>query len=73
MTRGRVCNLLVQFLLVFASEVTHGIQLSSTCDHNLLSRMGLSQPVGPGPRVCIPQQQDGPIITHDIGFNFHCL
>jgi hypothetical protein len=31
------------------------------------------QPGGPGPRICRPQEQGGPVIPPCTGFPFHCL
>jgi hypothetical protein len=52
LTRGRVCNLLVQLLLGLARAVTHG--------NILLSHVRLPQPGGSGSRIYIPQEQGGP-------------
>jgi hypothetical protein len=41
LTRGRVCNLLVQLLLGLASAVTLGSKSHRTSDHTLLSLLGL--------------------------------
>jgi hypothetical protein len=62
LTRGRVCNLLVQLLLVLARAVTLGSKSRRTHDHILLSHMRLPQPGGPGSCIYIPQEQGGPVI-----------
>jgi hypothetical protein len=64
MTRGRVCNLLVQFAITLRSK-SH-----RTHDHILLSPSRLPQPGGPGPRIYIPQEQGGPDIPPGTGFLF---
>jgi hypothetical protein len=61
LTRGRVCNLLVQLILGLARAVTLGSKSRRTHDHILLSHLRLPQPGGPGPRIYIPQEQGGPI------------
>jgi hypothetical protein len=55
LTRGRVCNLLVQLLLGLARAVTLGSKSHRTHDHILLSHLRLPQPGGPGPHIYIPQ------------------
>jgi hypothetical protein len=57
LTRGRVCNLLVQF------AVTLGSKSRRTHDHILLSHLRLPQPGGPDPCIYIPQEQGCPIIS----------
>jgi hypothetical protein len=54
LTRGRVCNLLVQFAVSLRakSRRTHG--------HILLYHTRLPQPGGPDPCIHIPQEQGGP-------------
>jgi hypothetical protein len=59
LTRGRVCNLLVQLLLGLARAVTLGSKSRRTHDHILLSNLRLPWPGGPGPRIYIPQEQGG--------------
>jgi hypothetical protein len=51
LTRGWVCNLLVQLLLGLARAVTFGSNHHRTLDHVLLSHMRLPQPGRPGPRI----------------------
>jgi hypothetical protein len=70
MTRGRVCNLLVQLLLGLARAVTLGPKSSRTHDHILLSHLRLPQPGGPGSRIYIPQEQGGPVTPPGTGFPF---
>jgi hypothetical protein len=73
LTRGRVCNLLVQLLLGFARAVTLGSKSLRSEGHILLSHLRLPQPGGPGPRIYIPQQQGGPDIPPGTGFPFRRL
>jgi hypothetical protein len=69
LTIGMVCNLLIQLLLGLA----RAIQVPQNSDHILLSHLRLSQSGGPGPRIYIPQEQGGPVITPGTGFPFHRL
>jgi hypothetical protein len=64
LTRGWVCNLLVQ------SVVTLGSKSSRTHDHILLSHLRLPQPGGPGPSIYIPQKQGGSVMPPGTGFPF---
>jgi hypothetical protein len=64
-TRGRVCNLLVQFAVTLWSKFRR------THNHILLSHLRLSQPGGPGLCIYIPQEQGGPIIPPGTGLP-HC-
>jgi hypothetical protein len=67
--RGRVYNLLL--LLVFASAVPLGSESRGNQDHILLSQvLRLPQSGGPGPRIYIPQEQGGSVITPGTGFPF---
>jgi hypothetical protein len=69
LTRGRVCNLLL--LLVLAIAVPLGSESSGTQDHILLPQfLRLPQPGGPGPRIYIPQEQGGTVISPGTGFPF---
>jgi hypothetical protein len=68
--RGRVYNLLVQFLLGLARAVTLGSKSRRTHGHILLSPMRLPQPGGPGSRIYIPQEQGVPVIPPGTGFPF---
>jgi hypothetical protein len=69
LTRGRVCNLLL--LLFPASAVPLGSESRGTQDHILLSQfLRPPQPGGPGPRIYIPQEQGGPVISPGTGFLF---
>jgi hypothetical protein len=54
LTRGWVCNLLVQLLLGSKSRRTH--ELIS------ISHLRLPQPGGPSSRIYIPQEQGSPVI-----------
>jgi hypothetical protein len=60
--RGWVCNLLVQLLLDLARAITR-VQSRRTRDHILLSHLKLPQPGGPGPRIYIPHEQGGRVIS----------
>jgi hypothetical protein len=70
LTRRRVCNLLVQFLLGLARAVTLGSKSHRTHSHILLSHLRLPQLGGPGSRIYIPQEQGGPVIPPGTGFSF---
>jgi hypothetical protein len=72
LTRGWVCNLLVQLLLGLARAVTLGSKTHRTHGHILLSHLRLLQPGEPGSHIYeyIPQEQGGPVIPLDIGFPF---
>jgi hypothetical protein len=70
LTRGRICNLLVQLLLDLARAVTLGSKSRRTHDHILLSHLRPPQPGGPGSRIYIPQEQGGPVIPPSTGFPF---
>jgi hypothetical protein len=58
LTRGRVCRL--QLLLVIGSAVILAGLMT-------VSNSRLPQPRGPGPRIYIPQEQGGPVITPGTG------
>jgi hypothetical protein len=64
LTRGRVCNLLVQFAITLKSKSRR------THDHILLSRLRLPQPGRPGSCIYNLQEQGGPIILLGTGFPF---
>jgi hypothetical protein len=70
---GLVCNLLVQLLMGLARGVTFGSKSRRTHDDILLSHLRLPQPGGPGPRIYIPQEQGGPVISPGTGFPFRRL
>jgi hypothetical protein len=70
LTRGRVCNLLVQLLLGLVRAVTLGSKSRRTQGHILLSHLRLPQPGGPGSRIYIPQEQGGPDKPPGTGFPF---
>jgi hypothetical protein len=70
LTRGWVCNLLVQLRLGLARAVTLGSKSCRTHGHILLSHLILPQPGEPGPRIYIPQEQGGPVIPPGTGFTF---
>jgi hypothetical protein len=72
-TRGRICNLLVQLLLGLARAVTLGWKSHRNHGHISLSHLRLPQPGGPSPRIYIPQEQGGPVITPGTGFPFRRL
>jgi hypothetical protein len=52
LTRGRVCNL----------QCNQWPESHRTRNHTLLPHVRLPQPGGPGSRICIPQEQGGPVI-----------
>jgi hypothetical protein len=64
LTRGWVCNLLVQLFLGLGSKYRR------TLGHILLSHLRLHQPGGPDPRIYILQEQCGPVIPPGTGFPF---
>jgi hypothetical protein len=70
LTRGWVCNLLVQLLLGLATAVTLGSKSHRTNGHILLSHLRLSQLVRSSPRIYIPPEQGGPVIPLGTGFPF---
>jgi hypothetical protein len=70
LTRGWVCNLLVQLLLGLITAASLGFKSRRTHDHTLLSHMRLLQPGGPGPRIYLAQEQDDPVIPPANGFPF---
>jgi hypothetical protein len=64
LTRGRVCNLIVQFTVTLLSKSRR------THDHILLYHLRLHQPGASCPCIYIPQEQGGPIIPQALGFPF---
>jgi hypothetical protein len=71
LTRGWVCNLVVQLLLGLAWAVTLRSKSRATHGHILVSHLRLPQPGGIDPRIIyIPQEQDGPVIPpgHWVSF-----
>jgi hypothetical protein len=64
LTRGRVCNLLLQFAITLQSKFRR------THDHILLSHLRILQLGGPGLCIYIPQEQGGPVIPPGSGFPF---
>jgi hypothetical protein len=67
-----VCRL--QLLLVLASAVILRSESRATHDHIFtVSDSRLPQPGGSGPRIYIPQEQGGPVITPGTGFPFRRL
>jgi hypothetical protein len=68
LTRGWVCNLLVQLLLGLARAVTLGSKSRKTRDHILLSDLRLPQLGGPDSRIYIPREQGGPVIPPGTAF-----
>jgi hypothetical protein len=70
LTRGWVCNLLVQLLLGLARAVTLGSKFRGPHDHILLSHLRLPQLGGPGPSIYIPQEQGGLAIPLGTPFPF---
>jgi hypothetical protein len=66
LTRGWVRNLLVQLLQDLARAVTLVSKTRRTHVYILLSHMILFQHGEPGPRICIPQEQGGPVIPEQL-------
>jgi hypothetical protein len=62
LTKGWVCNLLVQLLLGLASTATVGSKFHTTRDHILLSHLRILLLWGPGPRIYILQEHGGPVV-----------
>jgi hypothetical protein len=67
LTRGWVCNFLVQLLPGFANTVTLRPKSDRTHDDNLLSHMRLPQPEGPVPFICIPRNRVAPLHPKALG------
>jgi hypothetical protein len=70
LTRGRVCNLLVQLLLGLARAVILGSKSRRIHGHIVQSPPRLSQPGESGSRIYIPQEQGGSVIHPGAGFPF---
>jgi hypothetical protein len=66
LTRGRTLH----FLLGLARAITHWLESRRPHNYILLSHLRLPQPGGPGTRIYIPQEQGGPVIPPDTGFQF---
>jgi hypothetical protein len=60
LTRGWVCNLLVQLLVGLARAVNPGSKSHRT-QIIFYSHLRLPQPGGPGSHIYIPQEQGGPV------------
>jgi hypothetical protein len=73
LTRGWVCNFLVQLLLGLARAVTLGSKSRRTHDHILLFHLRLSHPGGLCSRIYIPQEQGVPATPPDTRFPFRHL
>jgi hypothetical protein len=54
--------------LQFSLQLLKWFESLRTCNHTLLSHLRLSEPGGPGSRIYIPQEQDGPVIPLGTGF-----
>jgi hypothetical protein len=63
LTRGRVCNFNLQFILGLARAVTLGSSPAELNGHILLSHLRLPQSGGPSRRIYIPQEQGDPVIS----------
>jgi hypothetical protein len=57
LTKGRVCNLLVQLILSLARAVTLRSKSRRTQGHTLLSHLRLPKPGRPGSRIYIPRNR----------------
>jgi hypothetical protein len=65
------CVRRLHLLLTLAIAAILGSESCGTHDHILLSQIrDTPQPGGPGPRIFIPQEQDGPVIPPGTGFPF---
>jgi hypothetical protein len=51
-----------------SSVITQWSESLRTRNHTLLSHLRLPQPGGPGPHICTPQEQGGPVIPPGTGF-----
>jgi hypothetical protein len=67
LTRERVCRL--QLLLVLASAFFLGSKSRGTRDHILLCQIRDPQSGGTGPRIYIPQEEDGPVTGPRYRYN----
>jgi hypothetical protein len=67
MTRGWVCNLLVQLLLGLCQNSHSRVEVPQNSRPILPSHLRLPQPGGPGPRIYIPQEQGGLVIPPGTG------
>jgi hypothetical protein len=63
LTRGQVCNLLVQLFLGLARAVTIGSKYLKTLGHILLFHLRLPQPGGPGSRIYIPRNRVAQLVS----------
>jgi hypothetical protein len=70
LTRGRVCNLLYNSFWALPEQSLLGRSPAELNGHNLLSHLRLSQHRGPGPRIYIPPEQGGPVISPSTGLSF---
>jgi hypothetical protein len=68
LTRGWICNLLLQLRLGLAGAVILWSGSHRTHDHILLSHLRLPEPGGPGPRIYIRQKEGGPVIPPGTEF-----
>jgi hypothetical protein len=55
------------------SAITQWSETHRTRNHTLLSHLRPPQPGGPGFHVCMPQDQNGPVIPLGTGFPLHRL
>jgi hypothetical protein len=58
---------------VTRSAINHRLESRRTHSHTLLSHLRLPPPGWPGPRIYIPQEQSGPVISPGTGFPFRRL
>jgi hypothetical protein len=70
LTRGLVCNLLVQLLLGLTRAVTLGSKSRRTHGHILLSHLKLPQPGGPGSQIYILGEHKFSLLIHYTGCSF---
>jgi hypothetical protein len=58
---------------IICSAITHCLESRRTHNHILVSHLRLPQPGGQGPRIYIPHELSGPVITSGTGFPFRRL
>jgi hypothetical protein len=73
LTRGWVCNLLVQLFLCLTRAMILGSKSLRTHGHILLSHLRLPQSGGQGPRIYILHKQGGPVVHPGTVFPFRRL
>jgi hypothetical protein len=67
LTRGRVCNLLYNYFWALPEQSLSGRSPAEPRPY-FTAHLRLPQPGGPGSRIYIPLEQDGPVIPPGTGF-----